>query len=170
MTSETYPSGRVLNTTFDIATRPASITSQGASTAYVQQAGYWPSGAGYYWQYGNTLWPVEGYSAQLTPWYTDAALNNSGSSYLVALGIIRNADGTVQQTSEAFGPAGSYSGLTFLYQNYNYDPLKRLLAVRLAREIRLAKLGGDTANECRGGGFRAALAGGEPEEATDGRE
>jgi YD repeat-containing protein len=37
LTSEMYPSGRVLNTTFDVGTRPATVTSQGASTAYVQR-------------------------------------------------------------------------------------------------------------------------------------
>ena len=127
--SETYPSGRVLNTTFDVAARPATTTSQG-STAYVQQAGYWPSGAGYYWQYGNTVWPVEGYTAQLTPWYNQAALNNNGNSYLLALGTTWNANNTVQQTSEGFGAsAGTYNSLTFLYQNYTYDHLNRLQAV-----------------------------------------
>ncbi len=127
--SETYPTGRVLNTTYDIAARPATMTAQGAAKPYVVQAGYWPSGAGYYWQYGNNLYPVEGYSAQLMPWYTNAALNNDGNSYLMALGISRNPDGTVQQTAEAFGSAGAYNSLTFLYQNYNYDRLKRLLSV-----------------------------------------
>jgi YD repeat-containing protein len=68
LTSETYPSGRVLNTTFDIAARPTSMAAQGAATPYVQQVGYWPHGSIYYWQYGNNVWPVEGYTAQLAPW------------------------------------------------------------------------------------------------------
>ena len=75
------------------------------------------------------MWPVEGYTAQLTPWYNQAALNNSGNSYLLALGTTWNANNTVQQNSEGFGAAGTYSSLTFLYQNFNYDRLNRLLAV-----------------------------------------
>ncbi len=134
--SETYPSGRVVNTTFDVATRPQTTTSQGASTAYVQQAGYWPHGAGYYWQYGNTVWPVEGYTAQLTPWYNQAALNDSGNSYLLSLGATWNNNNTVQQTSEGFGNAVAYNSLTFMYQNYTYDHLNRLQGVNDTNYLR----------------------------------
>ena len=99
--SETYPTGRVVNTTYDAAARPQTMAAQGAATPYVAQAGYWPSGAGYYWQYGNNVWPVEGYTAQLTPWYNNASLNNDGNSYLMALGTIWNANGVKSGTAHS---------------------------------------------------------------------
>ena len=93
----------------------------------MQQVGYYPSGAVYYWQYGNNLWPTEAYTKRLQPWYTNATINNSGSSYLLSVGNSTwNTNNTVGQSYEAFGTATAYSGLTFLYQNYGYDKLNRM--------------------------------------------
>ena len=127
--TETYPSGRVMTNTYDTAQRETKMTGALGSTTtpYVQQVGYYPSGAVYYWQYGNNLWPTEAYTKRLQPWYTNATINNSAGSYLLSVGNSTwNTNNTVGQSYEAFGTATAYSSLTFLYQNYGYDKLNRM--------------------------------------------
>lgn len=63
--TETYPSGRQIKSTYDAAQRPMTTGSKGATTPYVLQAGYYPQGSVYYWQYGNSVWPVESYTKNL---------------------------------------------------------------------------------------------------------
>ena len=67
--TETYLSGRVMTTNYDTAARPLNMNGvqSGTTSNYVQQVGYYPSGAFYYLQYGNNVRTQEGFTESLRP-------------------------------------------------------------------------------------------------------
>ena len=70
MTSEMYPSGRVVTTGYDSANRPATVSGTpagGVTTAYVSGMHYWPHGAPFYYTYANNVTHAAGYNSQLQP-------------------------------------------------------------------------------------------------------
>src|SRR3982751_6605740 len=89
LTSETYPSGRIVTTGYDGANRTLAVTGNlgGVVTKYVgdpnQQYGpvnYWPHGEPYYYSYGNGLTHAASFNARLQPTESYDALNNTNSS------------------------------------------------------------------------------------------
>jgi YD repeat-containing protein len=58
LTSETYPSGRVVTTSYDGANRPYSLAGNlsGQNSNYITQAGYWPHGGVFDYVRGNGVW------------------------------------------------------------------------------------------------------------------
>ena len=67
LTSETYPSGRVLRTAYDGAGRPTGINGTLGSTAtnyvspFPNAVEYWPHGAPNLYLYGNNVVPVNSF-------------------------------------------------------------------------------------------------------------
>jgi YD repeat-containing protein len=132
LVSETYPSGRVINTTYDIAGRAVTVNgvAAGVTTPYVQQSAYWPHGALWYWQYGNNVWPVETYNNMLQPYNVYATVGNSPNGYLLYLGYSNwNAGGTLAQTQEGYGAGVGWNAMTWLGQTYSYDHMNRVTGV-----------------------------------------
>ena len=133
LTSETYPSGRVITTAYDGAERPTGVTGQpsgGLATNYVSPlAGnqeYWPHGALYAYQYANSVVPVTTFDKVLRPAANWATVNNSANNYLLLLENSWNPNGTLAWTVEGYGPNVPWGSMNFFTQNYVYDGLNRL--------------------------------------------
>jgi YD repeat-containing protein len=84
LTSETYPSGRVIATAYDGANRPLQVTGSlhGTNTNYLTGAWYWPHGAVGYYTYANNVVPAFAYNMHFQPTKIYAAINDSANSVL----------------------------------------------------------------------------------------
>lgn len=84
LTSETYPSGRVVITGYDGANRLSQVTGslQGQNTNYLTGTWYWPHGAVGYYTFGNNVVPAFAYNRHFQPTKIYAAIANSTSSFL----------------------------------------------------------------------------------------
>ena len=144
LTSETYPSGRVVTTGFDAANRVASVGGalSGVTTAYVSNMSYWPHGAPYYFTYGNGLWRVAAYNARLQPLETYDALNNQNDAAHMLLATCPNWNGSNASGGAVYSLCPSWNGTTNngnlaglnivqgtsrFAQTYSYDGVNRLL-------------------------------------------
>ncbi len=117
MTSERYPSGRVVTTGYDAAGREASVSG---GRSYVTAVTYAPNGAISELRLGNQLKEVTTRNNRLQT--TQIELSNSGGASLFKLTYAygsANNNGNVQSQTIAL------PGLT-LTQSYTYDPLNRL--------------------------------------------
>ena len=131
LTSETYPSGRVLTTTFDAANRPQAVsgTLGSLTTPYASGVSYAPHGGLAKYEFGNHIWRTFTYSSRLQPncWWD--AVNNSPSAYLLTLcpgwGTTNN-NGTLQSMTVQAGGPGPLSSLPTFSTNYSYDNVNRV--------------------------------------------
>ncbi len=134
LTSETYPSGRVVTTAYDGAHRPSALAGSlaGQGKSYVSAATYWPHGAEWAVTYGNSVVPVYSYNARLQPSWSYTTIANNGNSYLscqtYSWGTANN-NGSLQSAAEGYGSAVPYASLSWLNQSYSYDKVKRLTGV-----------------------------------------
>jgi RHS repeat-associated protein len=118
LSSMTYPSGRILNVTFDSAGREAGLTgTKGpAVTTYVNSAAYWAHGGLRTMGFGNnTLTESRTFNAQLLP----TGISAASSSASLALGSTYYANANLNTQSTNTGSA-TYS------QSYGYDGVNRL--------------------------------------------
>jgi RHS repeat-associated protein len=134
LTSETYPSGRVVTTVYDGANRPATIngTLQGQTKPYAYSISYWPQGALWYYGAGNNMAPVYNYNNRLQLGQSYATIGSSTSNYLAVSNYNWGAtinNGVLQSVSEGYGPSVPYSSLSWLSQSYGYDRVNRLTSV-----------------------------------------
>jgi YD repeat-containing protein len=128
---EIYPSGRTVNTAFDITPRPLTVNgvAAGTTTKYVQSSGYYPDGHVQFWQYASNLWNWQNVDNMLRPWQGWATMNNNGNNWMfyVYNGFDTNSD--VIGGNEGFGPAVPFNSMTFFDDQYEYDGLKRLFKI-----------------------------------------
>jgi hypothetical protein len=86
LTSETFPSGRVVTTKYDFMNRVNGVTGlfNNANTNYVTTGvAYAPHGAPSQYSYGNTLYRNYTYNSRLQPRTgNDSVLNNPGNTHL----------------------------------------------------------------------------------------
>jgi YD repeat-containing protein len=84
LTSETYPSGRVVSTSFDESNQPFTLSGalSGQTTNYITQTAYWPHGGIYYFVRGNNVWHAASFNSRLQQTESYEALNNSSNSML----------------------------------------------------------------------------------------
>jgi YD repeat-containing protein len=128
LTSETYPSGRVIRTTYDGAGRANAVTGTLGTqqTNYVSGVQYWPHGAPEVYQYGNNVWPVNTFDNVLRPALTYSTVGNNPNYWLFYVGNTWNSNSTLGLLSEGYGPGVPYANMTWHNTNYGYDPLNRL--------------------------------------------
>jgi RHS repeat-associated protein len=145
LTSETFPSGRVVTIGYDGASRPNSATGtrSGTSTNYVSNMNYWPHGAPNYFTYDNKLWRVAAYNARLQPIRTYDALDNNQNDAAHMLFVTCPLWGAPNGGGGGSGYAqcpstsdtndnGNLLGLTIFHgssvftQSFGYDNLNRL--------------------------------------------
>jgi len=146
LTSETYPSGRVVTTGYDGANRPLHVSGvlQGQTTNYLTSAWYWPQGEIGYYTFGNNIVPNAAYNRHFQPTKIYAAINNSSNSFLFlecynwgapnADSISgtcpswsgTNDNGNLYGSVTYAGGPGAQSSLTAYTDTFTYDGLNRL--------------------------------------------
>lgn len=128
--SETYPSGRIVTSSYDAVGRLSAVSGQKtgeANKTYVSQLSYAASGAVKDLQLGNGLWEQTILNSRLQPTEIRLGTLKGGIDRLkltYAYGTTTN-NGNVQSQSMAVPTVGSAPGFT-LAQSYAYDALNRL--------------------------------------------
>jgi RHS repeat-associated protein len=121
VTSETYPSGRVIATSFDAAGRIASVSGQKAgepNRTYASGMSYAPHGALAQCTYGNNLIEQTSFNSRLQP--TSITVSSNPFPYL-PLSIGLNYD-TTNNNGNVLSQTISNGGT----QTYTYDEVNRL--------------------------------------------
>lgn len=109
MTSQTYPSGRVVTTSFDTAGRISSLNGQKSGEAnktYASQISYALHGAVSAMQLGNTKWEHTDFNSRLQPTQIGLGTSSTDSSILkldYAYGTTNN-NGNINRDPENAGP------------------------------------------------------------------
>jgi YD repeat-containing protein len=129
--TETYPSGRVLNTSYDQAQRPLTTngTAGSTTTPYVQQVGYYPHGAPQYLWYGSNLWSWQSFNSQLQGSAAWADMNNNSSKWMFYAANGFDTNGVVVSQQTGYGPGVAWNSMTFNNDQFQYDFLNRLTSV-----------------------------------------
>ncbi len=133
LTSETYPSGRTVNTTYDTSNRAYAVsgTNSGQATNYVTQTGYWPNGARHWHWYGNGMFPVWNYNSRMQPEAVYSTINNQDNQWLFfeQLGWGgANGNGNLQSATVYEGGPSSRPQMATFSQTFLYEAGNRLLA------------------------------------------
>ena len=135
MTSQTYPSGRVITTEYDIAGRLAGVKKEadglfyagGAATDSTSRIQYTAHGEMSVMKLGNGLWEHANYNSRLQPIQIGLGSASTNSSMLqldYSYGTTTN-NGNLQSQIITVPTIGSGTGFTAT-QTYTYDSLNRL--------------------------------------------
>jgi RHS repeat-associated protein len=130
ITSETYPSGRVVSTGYDSAGRATSVTGQGVqnytlpSTSYASAVTYAPNGAVSAMTLGNTLVQANGFNTRFQPASVTLGSVWSTSLYYCGshLASCSTNNGNLQEQDF------TSQGVSYV-QDYAYDALNRISSV-----------------------------------------
>jgi RHS repeat-associated protein len=128
LTSETYPSGRVVTTSYNGLNLPFAVNGQlaGAQTNYIISGSYKAHGGLFQTQYGNHLVRTWTYDNRLRPTALWDAKQDDPSQFLFLEYPTWNANGTLaSKVTYAGGPA-SLANLPQFSQSFTHDSLKRL--------------------------------------------
>ncbi len=120
MTSQTFPSGRIVTTTYDTAGRVGGVAA--TARTYASSITYAAHGALKVMQLGNTLWEHTNFNSRLQPTQIGLGITSTSTSGLgldYSYGTTNNNGNVLSQTITA-------PGLTQLTQFYAYDSLNRL--------------------------------------------
>ena len=142
LTSELYPSGRMVNTGYDGAGRPVGVSgvAGAVTTNYLANVSYAAQGAAAAYEYGNGVWHTATYNTRLQPGVTQEGMNFNGNPANPSV-----ANPLLSQTwNWSFtGGSGAYNdgnlaGVTVVHsggglgsaftaqQSFGYDALRRL--------------------------------------------
>lgn len=135
LTSETYPSGRVVSTAYDGANRVAAVTGTrgGAATPYLSHLSYAPHGALTKSWYANGL-AHTGYlfTGRLQPRYIWDAFGDDPNRFVFWQGLDWGGaganNGTLYARDTRQGGPDQWGNLTGFVQSFAYDQLNRLTA------------------------------------------
>jgi YD repeat-containing protein len=131
LSSQTYPSGRVVTTGYDSAGRVSGVTGQKAgegNKSYAAGFSYTAAGAVSAMQMGNGLVEQAGFNARLQPVQIKLGTVTSPASVVqldYGYGTTNNNGNLLSQTITAPKTAG---GSLVLTQTYGYDSLNRLVS------------------------------------------
>jgi RHS repeat-associated protein len=127
MTSQTYPSGRVVTTGYDNAGRIASVASGGKT--YADQFTYTPHGAVASMSLGDRVMSEQtGYNSRLQPTMIELR-RVSGSQLILGLDYEYNTAGQANNNGNVLRQTirvGTGGGTTTISQSYDYDELNRI--------------------------------------------
>ena len=127
MKSQTYPSGRILSTSYDQAARIGSITGSKSgepNKTYASNYRYSPHGAVAEMKLGNELWENASYNERLQPTLMGLGTTNANSSFFKL--DLDYSNGAPASNNGNLLSQGISVGTSTLTQNYTYDPLNRL--------------------------------------------
>jgi RHS repeat-associated protein len=122
--SETYPSGRIVETQYDTAGRLLGVTGQaagGSQKTYASSPSYTAHGALGALKLGNNLWEHTRYNTRLQPEHIGLGTQSTDSSVLA----LDYSYGTTNNNGNVRSQTIGLPGLT-LTQSYTYDELNRL--------------------------------------------
>lgn len=131
MISETYPSGRVITTSYDAAGRISGVKRTGAGWSYASLFSYAAHGAVKEMQLGNGLWERMTFNNRLQVEQIKLETMDAATGYLrlgYGYGTTDN-NGNVRSQTINFAAIGTAPGLS-VTQNYEYDALNRLIEAR----------------------------------------
>jgi RHS repeat-associated protein len=134
MTSQTYPSGRVVTTEYDAAGRIAGVKNQATGSYWAGAAAsdsanriqYSPHGAVSAMRLGNGLWEKTGFNSRLQPLQIKLGTSANPSSALqldYGYGTTTNNGNVLSQTITIQAPG---QNSTSFVQSYSYDQVNRL--------------------------------------------
>ncbi|MGH9583950.1 MAG: hypothetical protein ACRD4O_13550, partial [Bryobacteraceae bacterium] len=131
LTSETYPSGRVVSTAYDGAGRAATITGNlnGQITSYITQTEYWPHGALQAYWAGNGTVPVWIYDSRLRISQNWVTIDNENTRFLYLMYPnwgTTNSNGNLQSIEIYAGGPGTMTSLPTFTTTFGYDGANRL--------------------------------------------
>jgi RHS repeat-associated protein len=124
LTSETYPSGRVISTSLDAAGRVSQVAGQKSGEAnktYSSQYSYTAAGAVSAMQLGNGRWEHTTFNSRLQPTQIGLGTSSADSSLL----RLDFGYGTTTNNGNLLSQSITIGGTTFS-QSYSYDSLNRL--------------------------------------------
>jgi RHS repeat-associated protein len=125
LTSETYPSGRVVTTAYDNVGRLSQVSGQKtgeANKTYTSQLSYSAHGAITDLKLGNNLWEHTSFNNRLQPTEVGLGTTQSGIDRLK----LNYAYGTTNNNGNVQTQTISVPGGPTLSQSYSYDQLNRL--------------------------------------------
>jgi RHS repeat-associated protein len=125
LTTETYPSGRIVTTSYDNAGRLSSVTgqkSEEANKTYVSQISYAASGPMTELKLGNNLWEHTSFNSRLQPIEIGLGTTQSGIDRLK----LSYFYGTTNNNGNVQSQSITVPGGPTLSQSYTYDSLNRL--------------------------------------------
>ncbi len=135
VTSETYPSGRMVNTCYDSANRVSQVgsTCGNATGAYASNFIYAPHSAPTQYVLGNNVWHAPSYNSRLQMGGFSDLLNNTTSLLSATLTwyqptnnpLISNDNGNLWSASYQPGGPGISNTSPFT-ETFNYDGVNRL--------------------------------------------
>lgn len=128
LTSQTYPSGRTVSTSFDVAGRVSQVSGTKAGEAaktYASSFGYSPHGAVSSMKLGNNLWEHTLFNSRLQPREIGLGTSSTDSSKL----RLDYGYGTTNNNGNLLSQTINLPGLT-LSQTYSYDQVNRLLTAQ----------------------------------------
>jgi RHS repeat-associated protein len=134
LTSQQYPSGRIVTNSYDVAGRINSVSSPTRSTPYAGTFSYAPQGAIKEMQLGNGLWEHAKFNRRLQPTEINLGTAQTGAGKIDRLQLgysygTTDNNGNVQSQSinvPAVGTAGAFTTT----QTYEYDAINRLLSAK----------------------------------------
>lgn len=136
LTSETFPSGRTVKTSYDSAGRPYTLTGTlaGTATTYVSSMAYAAQGSTTSRVQGNNIVTGTSYNSRLQTASTWADVGNSTANYLYKqnydwAGAAGNNGRTLYKITEETGNSVPESSLTSWTLQFSYDGVNRLTSV-----------------------------------------
>ncbi len=134
LTSETYPSGRVVYTCYDGANRPNSLSLSLGCTQnnYVTRIAYMPHGAPWVVYYGSGLTGVAGYNYRLQPNVLYGIVNSNYNQTLFVeypnWGTTNNDGNVLGEDVGAATTSQPLGSLPYFNESFTYDKANRLTA------------------------------------------
>ena len=142
LTSELYPSGRVVNTAYDGAGRVAGVSgvAEAVTKSYLTNVSYAAQGGAAAYEYGNGVWHTATYNARLQPGVTQEGMNFNGNpgnpsvgnpllsmtwNWSFTGGSGSYDDGNLAGVTAVHSGGGLASSLTAT-QSFGYDAVRRL--------------------------------------------
>ena len=129
LTSETYPSGRVVTTDYGSTNQISQITGNyGTQVNYFSNPTYAASGQLTQYRYGNNLWRQATYGSLLLPSWSSDMVSNSPNDQLFTATWNWAGNGNLKSLSLNYG-GPNYPGFLNFTQNFGYDGVNRLTSV-----------------------------------------
>ena len=131
LTGETYPSGRVVTSSYDALDRATSVSGSrnGSTTNYATVRAYQPHGGIAGFSYGNALVTEQTYDRRLRPNSDYAAFYNSPDRFVLIEDRVWSGSGHVQSSNLYEGGLGPFATLGHFTQSYSHDGIDRLTGV-----------------------------------------